>query len=75
MHVLTPDSMEVLERTDKNGRPYLQVKYYDHDANALSEAHYLNNQTSLKSLKSTSLDPTCENARVGPKHPQGERSD
>ena len=44
MHVLTPDSMEMLERADKNCRPYLQVKYYDHDANALSEAHYLNNK-------------------------------
>jgi DNA repair protein RadD len=47
-HVLTPDSIEMLERVDKNGAPYLQVKYYDYDANALSEMHYLNNQTSLK---------------------------
>ena len=47
-HVLTPDSFEVLERADKKGNPYLQVKYYDYDANALTEMHYLNNQTSLK---------------------------
>lgn len=47
-HVLTPDSIEMLERIDKNGNPYLQVKYYDYDANALSEMHYLNNATSLK---------------------------
>lgn len=47
-HVLTPDSIEMLERSDKNGNPYLQVKYYDYDARYLSEMHYLNNQTSLK---------------------------
>lgn len=47
-HVLTPDSIEMLERFDKNGNPYLQVKYYDYDARYLAEIHYLNNQTSLK---------------------------
>ena len=47
-HVLTPDSMELLERADKNGTPYLQVKYYDYDANSLSEMHYLNHPSSLK---------------------------
>lgn len=47
-HVLTPDSIEMIERFDKNGTPYLQVKYYDYDANALAEMHYLNNLTSLK---------------------------
>ncbi len=47
-HVLTPDSIELLERVDKNGNAYLQVKYYDYDANALTEMHYLNNPTSLK---------------------------
>jgi len=47
-HVLTPDSIEMLERIDKNGTPYLEVKYYDYDANHLAERHYLNNQTSLK---------------------------
>lgn len=47
-HVLTPDSIEMFEREDKNGDAYLQVKYYDYDANALTEMHYLNNPTSLK---------------------------
>ncbi|MBC2606155.1 DEAD/DEAH box helicase [Pelagicoccus albus] len=47
-HVLTPDSIEMLERFDKNGNPYLQVKYYDYDARFLAEIHYLNNPTSLK---------------------------
>ncbi|MFL3659797.1 MAG: DEAD/DEAH box helicase [Opitutales bacterium] len=47
-HVLAPDSIEMLERSDKNGNPSLQVKYYDYDARYVSEMHYLNNQTSLK---------------------------
>jgi DNA repair protein RadD len=38
----------MLERVDKNGNPYLQVKYYDYDAQFLVEIHYLTNQTSLK---------------------------
>ncbi len=47
-HVLTPDSIEMLERVDKKGTPYLQVKYYDYDAQFLSEMHYLNNSISQK---------------------------
>ncbi|MDQ8193672.1 DEAD/DEAH box helicase [Coraliomargarita sp. SDUM461004] len=47
-HVLTPDSIEMLERVDKKGTPYLQIKYYDYDANFVTEIHYLNSQTSLK---------------------------
>ncbi|MGB0370204.1 MAG: DEAD/DEAH box helicase [Opitutales bacterium] len=50
-HVLTPDSIEMLERTDKRGTPYLQVKYYDYDAQFVSEMHYLNNPTSLKKFR------------------------
>lgn len=47
-HVLEPDTVEMLERADKNGTPFLEVRYYDYNANYLSEMHYLNNQTSLK---------------------------
>lgn len=47
-HVLRPDTIEMAERRDKNGNPFLQVKYYDFDANCLSEAHYLNNLTAIK---------------------------
>ena len=47
-HVLTPDSIEMLERVDKKGTPYLQVKYYDYDAQFVAEMHYLNSPTSLK---------------------------
>ncbi len=47
-HVLKPDSVEMLERFDKNKNPFLEIRYYDWDANYLSEIHYLNNQTALK---------------------------
>jgi DNA repair protein RadD len=47
-HVLTPDSIEMLEHFDKKRTPYLQVKYYDYDAQFVAEMHYLNNPTSLK---------------------------
>jgi DNA repair protein RadD len=47
-HVLRPDSIEMLERVDKKGTPYLQVKYYDYDAQFVAEIHYLNNATSRK---------------------------
>ena len=47
-HVLRPDSIEMSERIDKNGNPFLQVKYYDFDAKCLTEIHYLNNLTAIK---------------------------
>lgn len=47
-HVLKPDSIEMLKRFDKNNNPFLEVKYYDFDANYLSEVHYLNNVNALK---------------------------
>lgn len=47
-HVLKPDSMEFLERYDKKGNSFLEIRYYDYDAKYLSEFHYLNNPTSIK---------------------------
>lgn len=47
-HILKPDSIELEGRKDKNGNPFLEVKYYDFDAKHLSEIHYMNNETSLK---------------------------
>jgi DNA repair protein RadD len=47
-HVLKPDSVEYLERLDKFGNPYLEIKYFDYDSKYLSEIHFLNNQTNLK---------------------------
>lgn len=48
IHILKPDTVEMTEKADKNGKTYLEVKYYDYDAEFLSEVHYLDNQTSLK---------------------------
>jgi DNA repair protein RadD len=47
-HVLKPDTIKLSEKADKNGNPFLEVKYYDYDAQYLSEIHYLNNETALK---------------------------
>jgi DNA repair protein RadD len=47
-HVLTPDRITFSERKDKNSNPYLEIRYYDLDANHLTEAHFLNNPSSLK---------------------------
>lgn len=47
-HILQPDSIEMLERKDKNGNPYLEVRYYDFDAKYLSEVHFINGQNNLK---------------------------
>lgn len=47
-HVLTPDSVEFLEKVDKKGNQYLDIRYYDYDSQYLNEIHYLNNETSRK---------------------------
>jgi DNA repair protein RadD len=47
-HVLTPDRITFDERTDKNGNAYLEVRYYDYDAQYVSEAHFFSNPSSIK---------------------------
>ncbi|MGZ3690437.1 MAG: DEAD/DEAH box helicase family protein [Pseudobdellovibrio sp.] len=47
-HVLTPDKITFEERLDKNSNPYLEVRYYDLDAQYLSEAHFFSNASSIK---------------------------
>ncbi len=47
-HILKPDTIEMKERVDRNGNPFLEIKYYDLDAEYLSEFHYLNNPTAIK---------------------------
>jgi len=47
-HVLKPDMIKLEERLDKNGNPYVEIKYFDYDAKYFSEFHFLNNPTSLK---------------------------
>ena len=47
-HVMTPDRITFEERPDKNGNPYLEVRYYDYDGQHISEAHFFSNPTSIK---------------------------
>jgi DNA repair protein RadD len=47
-HVLTPDRITFEERQDKNFKPYLEIRYYDLDAQYVSEAHFFNHPSSLK---------------------------
>ncbi len=50
-HVLTPDKITFDERQDKNGNPYLEIRYYDHDAKYLSEAHFFNHSSAIKKFE------------------------
>jgi DNA repair protein RadD len=47
-HVLTPDRITFDERMDKNSSPYLEIRYYDYDAQYVSEAHFFSNPSSIK---------------------------
>jgi DNA repair protein RadD len=47
-HVLTPDRITFEERQDKNSNPYLEIRYYDYDAQYVSEAHFFGNPSSIK---------------------------
>lgn len=47
-HVMTPDRITFEEKPDKNGNPYLEVRYYDYDGQYFSEAHFFGNPTSVK---------------------------
>jgi DNA repair protein RadD len=47
-HVLTPEKVTFEQRLDKNSNPYLEVRYYDSDAQYLSEAHFFNHPASIK---------------------------
>jgi DNA repair protein RadD len=47
-HVLTPDRITFDERIDKNSNPYLEIRYYDYDAQYVSEAHFFSNPSSIK---------------------------
>jgi DNA repair protein RadD len=47
-HVLTPEKITFEERMDKNSNPYLEVRYYDCDAQYVSEAHFFSSPSSIK---------------------------
>jgi DNA repair protein RadD len=50
-HVMAPDRITFEERLDRNSNPYLEVRYYDADAQYLSEAHFFSNPSSLKKFQ------------------------
>lgn len=47
-HILKPDRVSFEEKADKNGKNYLEVRYFDHDGQVLREAHFFNSETSFK---------------------------
>lgn len=47
-HIMTPDRVSFEEKLDKNSNPYLEIRYYDLEANYLSEAYFFNNPTAIK---------------------------
>jgi DNA repair protein RadD len=47
-HILTPDRISFEERKDKNLNSYLEIRYYDYDAQYVSEAHFFNNSSAIK---------------------------
>jgi DNA repair protein RadD len=47
-HVMTPDRITFEEKIDKNSNPYLEIRYYDFNAQYLSEVHFFNNPTAIK---------------------------
>ena len=47
-HILSPEKVTFEERKDKNGNPYLEIRYYDYNAEYVSEAHFFNNPSSVK---------------------------
>lgn len=47
-HVLTPDRITFEERKDKIGNAYLEIRYYDFNAEYVSEAHFFNNPSAIK---------------------------
>ena len=47
-HVLTPEKITFDERKDKNSNSYLEIRYYDYNAEYVSEAHFFSNDSSIK---------------------------
>lgn len=47
-HILTPERITLEEKVDKNSNSYLEIKYYDNDAQYLSEVFFFNNPTAIK---------------------------
>lgn len=65
-HVLTPDKISFDERLDKNSNPYLEVRYYDSDAQFVSEAHFFSNLSSLKKFQINFLRSHLKRPELSP---------
>jgi len=71
-HVLTPDRITFEERKDKNGNPYLEIRYFDYDAKYVSEAHFFSNASSIKKFNINFLRSHLRRPELASefKHPQ-----
>jgi DNA repair protein RadD len=49
-HVLRPDSMTFEKKIDKNGKERLEIRYYDFDAQFLSEIFYINDELEARAF-------------------------
>ncbi len=47
-HILTPDRITFEEKRDRNLNPYLEIRYYDHDGQYISEAHFFSHPLAFK---------------------------
>jgi DNA repair protein RadD len=50
-HILTPEKMTLEKKEDKTGREYLEIRYYDTDAQYLSEAYFFNYPSSIMKFR------------------------
>jgi hypothetical protein len=50
--------IKLVEKSDINGNPFIEIKYYDYDAQYFSEFHFLNNPTSLKKFNIDFINDT-----------------
>ncbi|MGE3609504.1 MAG: DEAD/DEAH box helicase [Bacteriovoracaceae bacterium] len=50
-HILSPEKITFDQKLDRNSNPYLEVRYYDADAQYLSEAHFFSHPSSLKKFQ------------------------
>ncbi len=65
-HVLTPDRITFEERKDKNGKSYLEIRYYDYDSKYLSEAHFFSNASSIKKFNINFLRSHLKRPELAP---------
>lgn len=66
-HILTPERVTFEERRDKNSNPYLEVRYYDCDAQYVSEAHFFTHSSSVKKFHINFLRSHLKRPEISPK--------